>query len=81
MIERRQAERHKTYKGAQILCGAGPPIIGCVVRNLSRTGACIEVDMVIRTSRLFNLMLDSDGSMRACQVVWRTEQRMGVQFI
>jgi hypothetical protein len=81
MIERRQAERHKTYKGAQILCGTGPPIIGCIVRNLSRTGACLEVDMVIQISRLFHLLFDSDGSTRACQVVWRTERRMGVQFI
>jgi hypothetical protein len=81
MIDRRQAERHKTYKGAQILCGAGPPIIGCIVRNLSLTGACLEVDGIVQTSHLLNLMFDSDGSKKACQVVWREERRMGVQFI
>ena len=80
MIERRLAERHKTYKGAQLVCGTRPPIIGCIVRNLSPTGACLEVDKTIRISNSLNLVFDCDGSMRACRIVWRTEQRMGVQF-
>ena len=81
MIERRQAERHKTHKAAQLACGDGPPIIGCIVSDLSRTGACLEVDRSVHISSLFNLVFESDGSMRACRIVWRTEQRMGVQFV
>ena len=81
MTDRRQAERHKTYKGAQILCGAGLPAFGCIVRNLSGTGACLELNGVVQTSRLLTLVFDSDGSKRACQVVWWKERRLGVQFI
>jgi PilZ domain len=82
MTERRIAERRKTYKGAQVTCGAGPPIIGCIVRNLSQTGACLAMDsFVCIPGGLFNLVLESDSSSRACRLVWRDERRMGVQFL
>jgi hypothetical protein len=81
MIERRRAERPNTYMEAQLACGEGPPIIGCIVRNLSRTGAGLEVDQSVRISSLFNLVFEADASMKACRIVWRAEQRMGVEFI
>ena len=81
MPERRRAERRKTYKGAHIIWGAGPPIIGCIVRNLSRTGACLGIDSSISLPNgLFNLVFETDGSTKACRLVWRNERLMGVEF-
>jgi hypothetical protein len=40
--QRRKSPRMRTLKGAQIVPAAGGRI-ECIVRNLSQTGACIEV--------------------------------------
>jgi len=80
VIEDRRAPdgvRIKTLKGAQIIWLTGAPV-KCVVRNLSQTGAKIEVrDPVPET---FELVFDGDENRHPCRVVWRKEFQIGVQF-
>ena len=75
--DRRISSRLRTLKGAQIVWPTAAPV-KCVVRNLSQTGAALEVhDPVPGT---FELVFDGDQSRRSCRVVWRRETRIGVQF-
>jgi len=75
--DRRIAPRLRALKGAQIVWPTAAPV-KCVVRNLSQTGAALEVhDPVPGT---FELVFDGDQSRRSCRVVWRRETRIGVQF-
>lgn len=43
MLDRRQTPRLRSLKGARILFNPHWPAIDCVVRNLSRAGACLEM--------------------------------------
>jgi hypothetical protein len=77
--ERRSSQRKRTLKGARIVFNAGHSTIECVVRNLSDTGAKLQISSVIGIPDSFELLL-SDNSRRQCRVAWRTLQEMGVAF-
>lgn len=76
--DRRSSPRVKTLKGAKILWPTGSAV-KCIVRNLSETGARIEVHSPVPGT--FDLVFDLDRSRRSCRVVWRKEPMMGVRFI
>jgi hypothetical protein len=50
------------------------------VRNLSITGAALVVSNQIGIPATFTLVVPCDGLHLACNVVWRSEYRIGVAF-
>ena len=55
--------------------------ISCTIRNLSETGAGIEVESSLGVPELFDLLIGGDEKHpRHCKVAWRTIRRMGVSF-
>jgi hypothetical protein len=80
MTERRHEPRQRTYKVGRIAFGRNRAVIGCLVRNLSETGACLAVESPIGIPDSFNLVFDSGEPSRACHVMWRTGRRIGVAF-
>jgi hypothetical protein len=78
MIETRVATRHRVQKVARIEFGG--VAIDCTIRNLSTTGALLELSSAVRTPAEFTLVVPSDALRLPCAVVWRTEYRMGVHF-
>ena len=79
MVETRTAPRHRVSKAGTIkFVGGGP--IDCLVRNLSITGAALEVSNQARIPDRFILAMLDDGLHLACRVVWRKEYRIGVAF-
>ena len=78
MVETRIATRHRVQKAAKIIFGG--LAIDCTVRNLSTTGALLEVSSPIRIPAEFTLVVPEDALHLPCAVVWRTEYRMGVHF-
>jgi zona occludens toxin (predicted ATPase) len=75
----RASQRHRTLKGAKIVVNDGFSTFTCTVRNMSETGAKLLVPSVIGIPERFTLALD-DGRSFACEVAWRTETELGVQF-
>jgi len=57
--------------------GAG---IDCTVRNLSETGAALQVASVVGIPTEFELFIQSERFNRKCRVVWRKLSRIGVTF-
>jgi hypothetical protein len=80
MTEQRSLPRQKTYKGARIAFAGKGAVISCLVRNLSRTGACLAVESPIGIPDSFDLVFDSGDPSLACEVKWRTGNRIGVAF-
>jgi hypothetical protein len=78
--ERRETGRERTYKAARIGFGGGRAVTGCVVRNLSATGACLSVDNPAQIPERFNLVFDSGEPSRIARVMWRSATRVGVSF-
>lgn len=78
MVEGREAPRYRVKKPAWIEYGGDK--IACTVRDLSLTGASLEVPDPRNVPENFTLLIPEDGLKIACQVVRRTEFRMGVRF-
>jgi hypothetical protein len=78
MVETRVAFRHRVSKAAKIEFGGNA--IDCIVRNLSTTGAALEVSSKIGIPAKFTLVIPGDALHLPCAVVWRTEYRIGVHF-
>ncbi len=79
MVETRIAPRHRVSKAGTIeFVGSRP--VDCVVRNLSLTGAALEISSPVRIPENFVLVVPDDGLQLACRIVWRKEYRIGVAF-
>ena len=78
MVETRIAPRYRVSKAGTIEFIGGT--IDCVVRNLSVTGAAIEVSNQAAVPENFVLVMPDDGLRLLCHVVRRTEFRIGVAF-
>jgi hypothetical protein len=79
MVENRTQPRLRTLKGGRISFNNGAAI-DCIVRNLTNTGACLEVASPIGIPESFELVLDSDGTTRTCHITWESAKRIGVAF-
>ena len=79
MTERRAAPRHRVLKqGALAFVGGGS--LDCTVRNISSSGARIEITSPLRLPPSFTLVIKTDHFMRRCHPVWRDDTRVGVAF-
>jgi PilZ domain len=78
MTETRIAPRLRVLKAGHISFGGAA--IDCKVRNLSRTGAALEVASQIGVPDTFMLVMTSDNLTLHCHVVWRKQFRIGVAF-
>ena len=78
MDETPRAPRRRVLKAGSITFGGGA--IDCTVRNLSETGAALEVVSPLYIPDRFTLIVQSDQLKRPCHVVWRNERRIGVAF-
>ncbi len=76
----RSSQRHRTLKGGRIVHNDGHSTFDCKVRNLSETGAKLQVTSVIGIPKTFELAMD-DGRKFACETAWHTETEIGVRFI
>jgi hypothetical protein len=79
MVETRIAPRYRVSKPAQIEYGGDKT--PCTIRDLSETGAAIElVDPSAALPSAFILILPDDGLKLPCRVVWRRTFKVGVTF-
>lgn len=80
MSEQRIDKRHRTFKGGTISFDRAAGI-SCIVRNLSKTGACLELDSVFGIPDEFTLVIKPEYLKRTCHVAWRSVNRIGVKFV
>jgi hypothetical protein len=78
MDEHRVATRQRVLKAGTIEFGGSK--IDCLIRNISATGAAIEVKSPLWFPDTFVLVTTADGGSRHCHIVWRREKRIGVAF-
>ena len=78
MEEHRATPRHRVLKAGTIEFGGES--IPCTVRNLSASGAGIEITSPRWFPDRFVLALPSEGWRKRCRVVWREQKRLGVVF-
>lgn len=80
MEERRRFLRLPANDPAKITIEGGARTIDCIVVDFSLRGARLEIDRQAELPARFNILLSSDGITRACRLIWRLENRAGVEF-
>jgi hypothetical protein len=76
--EKRTAPRRRVLQGGSInFDGAA---IRCTIRNLSATGAALDVETPVSVPDCFKLVVEGESLDRRCHVVWREKRRIGVAF-
>jgi hypothetical protein len=69
--------RQRVLKAGTIEFSGGT--IDCTVRNVSETGAALEVASPVCIPSEFNLLIPGTRIIR-CRLMWRKENRIGVAF-
>ena len=70
--------RAGVLKGAFIVIGDKAPKLECTVRNLSETGASLQISTTVGLPQNFDVIID--GARRQCRSMWRTDTKIGVRF-
>lgn len=78
MNENRESTRKRVLKTGSICFGEGT--ISCTIRNISASGALLEVESLAGVPRSFVLVIPANNVSRPCRMIWTSERRMGVRF-
>ena len=79
-LEKRLSPRRNTMIEATIVFDGGRTRMRCIIRNLSETGAKLEVASVTKIPLTFDLLVDKVRP-QSCAVVWRSMKELGIQFL
>lgn len=77
--QRRAAARQRVFKGARVMLD-DRSTLSCTLKDLSDTGAKIRIDNVAGLPPTFRLHFVQENLVREVQVVWKTQNTLGVTF-
>jgi hypothetical protein len=77
--DRRAKQRNATFKLGVISCDPDRRIL-TVVKNISPTGALIEVENALEIPDQFTLAIESEPVVRLCSVAWKNAKQIAVNF-
>jgi hypothetical protein len=77
-MERRSAPRKVVLMSGAIEHAGGTT--GCLIRNISISGAALEITDSKDVPERFNLFFKTDETRIPCRVAWREDERIGVAF-
>jgi hypothetical protein len=80
MPERRHNLRARMLRAGKIVFNNKSSVIDCMVRNLSRNGACLLVPNVIGVPSTFELLIEGEDASRPCKMIWNNQHRIGIEF-
>jgi hypothetical protein len=78
--DRRNVARTRVLRGAKIIVPRRSPVIHCTVQNITSGGACLKLANTYGLPESFDLTFEHGRTRRACRVVWRTSDQVGVAF-
>jgi hypothetical protein len=77
-MERRTIPRKQVLMSGAIEFAGGT--INCLIRDISISGAALDVSNPLDIPDRFNLLFKADGTQIPCHVIWRKDERIGVAF-
>lgn len=81
LVNNRRQLRKRMLKGGTIAFSGRHATIACVVRDISDTGARLQVAQANGVPDTFELIIELDGFEAPVEVVWRTVGEIGVRFL
>jgi hypothetical protein len=80
MVERRSVTRTRISAPAIVIPNRGALVWDCFVRDITSLGARLEFPNAPVLPAVFDLTFDCAKTLRACQIVWRIFNEVGVSF-
>ena len=81
MEERRKSVRRRKLKGGWIRLGRGSPMVACLIRDLSESGAQLRLSSADMVPSEFVLAFEDGRPARECFEKWTSPTALGVQFL
>ena len=81
VVNHRRHARKRMLKGGTIAFNGRHSTLPCVVRDLSDSGARLQVALASGVPDTFELMIDLDGFEAFVEVAWRAQNEVGVRFL
>lgn len=78
--QNRREHRQRVLKGGTIITGIQNSEVSCTLRNQHEGGAELKIPLEARVPDRFLLYVSVDGIAYRCEVRWRRNDRIGVQF-
>jgi len=78
IMERRAVYRQRVLKTGVIILGEKAPKLECAIRNVSDSGATLQMSTTVGIPGNFDVIVD--GTKRRCRSQWRTDTLLGVKF-
>jgi hypothetical protein len=77
--DKRHSQRQRVLKSGKIIFANGSFAVDCTIRNLSDTGARLQVPTTVPIPDRFTLA-EHGRAPRIAKVVWRKNDLIGIQF-
>jgi hypothetical protein len=77
--DQRTKQRSPTFKFGIINFGSDRRVL-CVVKNVSSTGAMIELENTLELPDVFTLSIEADPFSQTCRTAWRKSKEIAVKF-
>jgi two-component system cell cycle response regulator len=78
--DQRRAPRRPILVKASIFHASNSEALDCVIREISREGARLEVSHAKELPLTFLLRIEGEAALRLCTTAWRSEDQVGVEF-
>jgi hypothetical protein len=78
-VDKRTHPRHRVFKSGRLAFHSGGGV-DCTVRNISPSGARLDVASPISLPRSFMLLIEANHFKRLCHTVWSHDTHIGVAF-
>ena len=78
--DRRTRKRTRMMRNAKLIVPRRSSVISCTVQNITGGGACLRLANTFGVPDTFELTFEHGRTRRACRVVWRTGDQLGVKF-
>lgn len=81
MVEGRASDRVRSFLRARIIYNNNNSTIDCIVKNISPTGAKMDVSRLMSIPAEFDLDIPQKGRVFRARISWRDGDSLGVEFI
>jgi hypothetical protein len=78
--DKRRSPRQRVLKGGKIAYANGSIVIDCTIRNLSDTGARLQVPTSVAIPDRFEFVEAASAKRRSATVMWRRGDLKGIRF-
>ena len=80
-VERRSDPRHRVLKGGTLHFNKGYSSLECVVRDLSATGARIQMGETFGVPSRFTMSISGETTRIEASLRWRNARNIGLSFL